>query len=657
MILGILFHLMVKNNLKDIRREFRTSAFQHIHLLNKDVEILRQFVRDAQFFFSASEEVTEEEFQYFVNYILGKGKILAAWIPAGQQEAPLIPAFMAYTYIDSRMAEAIFKSEDVQKALLKADSDTPLTTSCAFPFTVLEQDGEEPLIALVAPTHSYLWPGKEWPKGGKTGSLLIVVRANTIVTAPREVESPAREKLYAYLIGKDGRRETLLQPEGEEEPVAMATRIVKTLFRSFSFDESVRVPIGTREFELNFAPHDSLWGEALNGPVWTFLFMGIILTSAIAIALQMVINRQEQVQKLADLKTAELSLSEARQKAILKNIADGVLTMDKTGTINMFNLACEKMFGFFEYEVIGRSIKDYIPGLRHAGDEIGPECLGVVRESTGMHRDQTLFPLEISVGSIPEDPKNQFVGVVRDITLRKQDEEKLRKSNQALDDFVYIVSHDLKEPLRCIQNFSSFLLEDCEESLNDECLDYLQTMIRVARRMQDQIDSLLKFSRAGHKEFKTDNVDLEVVVEEVKDSLQRLIKESGAEIVAKDLPIVRYDRSCMVEIIMNLMQNALKYKKDDVTPVVEISARPGETPDIIVLCVKDNGIGIKRENLDVIFKMFKRLHGADQYGGGTGSGLPIVKKLIERHGGTIWAESEYGEGSTFCFTVQNSRPA
>ncbi|MEA2601293.1 MAG: hypothetical protein QOF89_2285 [Acidobacteriota bacterium] len=233
--------------------------------------------------------------------------------------------------------------------------------------------------------------------------------------------------------------------------------------------------------------------------------------------------------------------------------------------------------------------------------------------------------------------------------------EELHQSNKELDDFAYIASHDLKEPLRGIHNFSNFLLEDYAEKLDDEGRSKLETLMRLTRRMESLIDSLLHFSRLGRVDLAMDRVDLNEIVAEVVDSLAITLKEEGIEVrVPQPLPKVRADRARVGEIFANLVVNAMKYN-DKPQKWIEIGVTPngssgkGSTP---VFYVRDNGIGIPEKHHDAVFRIFKRLHGREKFGGGTGAGLTIVKKIVERHHGRIWLESAAGEGTTFYFTLQ-----
>jgi signal transduction histidine kinase len=233
----------------------------------------------------------------------------------------------------------------------------------------------------------------------------------------------------------------------------------------------------------------------------------------------------------------------------------------------------------------------------------------------------------------------------------QQRNEELNQSNKELDDFAYIASHDLKEPLRGIHNFSNFLLEDYSDKLDDEGRSKLETLMRLTRRMETLIDSLLQFSRLGRVDLGLDRVNLDQIVAEALDSLAISLREEKVEVrVPRPLPIVRADRARVGEIFHNLIVNAMKYN-DKPERWLEVGWREGGAGPP-VFYVRDNGIGIPEKHQDAVFRIFKRLHGRDKYGGGTGAGLTIVKKIVERHHGRIWLESSPGTGTTFYFTLQ-----
>ncbi len=240
----------------------------------------------------------------------------------------------------------------------------------------------------------------------------------------------------------------------------------------------------------------------------------------------------------------------------------------------------------------------------------------------------------------------------------------LERSNDELDSFAYVASHDLKEPLRGIHNYSLFLLEDYADRLDAEGVHKLETLVRLSQRMEGLIESLLQLSRVGRTELAVADVDPNAVLADVAELLQPRFEQTHTTLtVAGPLPTVRADRVRLQEVLYNLISNGMKYNDQPVKTVAVGLAPPeaaaGATRSVLaadfhVFYVRDNGIGIDARHQASIFKLFKRLHPQDKYGGGTGAGLAIAKKMVEKHGGSLWVESAPGEGATFYFTLPKS---
>jgi two-component system, chemotaxis family, sensor kinase Cph1 len=234
----------------------------------------------------------------------------------------------------------------------------------------------------------------------------------------------------------------------------------------------------------------------------------------------------------------------------------------------------------------------------------------------------------------------------------------LERSNTELDAFAYIASHDLKEPLRGIHNYSNFLIEDYGDVLHSDGIAKLQTLVRLTQRMEDLINSLLHYSRLGRTELSRQPTNLNDLVRQSIDILKIGGPPQAIEFRTKSLPTVACDRTLVSELFLNLMSNAIKYnnKTEKWVEIGLIESEPASSndPSLYTFYVRDNGIGIPQQHLERVFQIFKRLHAQDEYGGGTGAGLTIVQKIVARHGGKIWVESTPGEGSTFYFTLSGA---
>lgn len=273
-----------------------------------------------------------------------------------------------------------------------------------------------------------------------------------------------------------------------------------------------------------------------------------------------------------------------------------------------------------------------------------------------------------------EDRLSRLIFVaIEDVTERRQAEEQLRlfsakleRSNRELQEFASVASHDLQEPLRKIRAFGDRLKNKCFESLGEEGRDYLQRMQSAAERMQTLINDLLAFSRVETKARPFTTVDLARVTQGVLSDLEIQIERSAAIIEVAGLPVIEADSLQMRQLLQNLIGNALKYHRDGVPPVVKVygrvlqerrhTARGGAVAadQLCQLFVQDNGIGFDEKYLDRIFTVFQRLHGRQVYSG-TGVGLAICRKIVERHGGHITAQSAPGLGATFVATLPTSQ--
>ena len=223
----------------------------------------------------------------------------------------------------------------------------------------------------------------------------------------------------------------------------------------------------------------------------------------------------------------------------------------------------------------------------------------------------------------------------------------LGQSNAELENYTYVVSHDLKAPLRAIRSFSSFLLEDYGAKIDDAGQDYLNRIVKAAENMNALIDDLLLLSRVGRKSTKVEMVDLNDLLEEIVSDLRPIIEKRNSEVVVSKLPTISIQRTWIKQLFMNLIDNGLKFNKSE-TPRVEVkcSVRAKD----YLFSVHDNGIGIKQQYHRRIFNLFDRLNSKEEYEG-TGAGLAICKKVVENFGGRIWVESTPGKGSTFFFTI------
>jgi len=340
--------------------------------------------------------------------------------------------------------------------------------------------------------------------------------------------------------------------------------------------------------------------------------------------------------------------------------------IDRDGIVLRVNLAESDLLGFESAEMLGRHIWDFMSleeseksreWVRQLVTGSRPP-LPFEREYT--RRDGTRLTIEIHPKLI-RDAGGNVSGIrsfMLDVTARKRAEEslqeqaeKLARSNDELEQFAYVASHDLQEPLRKIQAFGDRLKMKCGAELNEEAQDYLRRMQNAAARMQTLIQDLLALSRVSSQGQPFAPVHLGEVVRLVISDLEIRIEQLGARIEVDALPVVVGDRVQLAQLLQNLIGNALKFSRPGQPPLVKVfSQTPGDHGDVCHIFIDDQGIGFDERYLDRIFQVFQRLHGRSEYDG-TGIGLAICRKIVDRHYGTITARSTPGKGSTFIVTL------
>ncbi|MFM9901722.1 MAG: ATP-binding protein [Polaromonas sp.] len=349
--------------------------------------------------------------------------------------------------------------------------------------------------------------------------------------------------------------------------------------------------------------------------------------------------------------SASLRDSETRMRGILASAKDAIITFDDQQTVLIFNTAAAVMFECNEADALGAPVTAFIPERFHdrhheyirtyraTGEAFG--------KAVGLRRSGLEFPVEISYSNVEQPSGTLHTLIIRDITARLANVEALKRSNHDLQQFAYVASHDLKTPLRSISGFIQLLERKYAPSFEEGAQSLINRTRDATRRLEQLTDDLLAYARVNSDMTPFAVVDLNDVATEVTHLLDAVITETGARVTVASLPSVRGARTQLVQLLLNLIGNALKYCKNR-SPVIRVSAlRQGSD---WVVSVEDNGIGIEEKHYERIFEVFKRLHGQNEYAG-TGIGLAVCRRVVHHHGGKIWVSSVAGQGSTFYFTI------
>jgi PAS domain S-box-containing protein len=382
---------------------------------------------------------------------------------------------------------------------------------------------------------------------------------------------------------------------------------------------------------------------------------GILVTAAI---------RDISVRKEAEKHLARM---EGRYRGLLEAAPDAMVVVNQKGDIVLLNVQAEKQFGYHRDELVGQRMKNIIPAgfaerliadaLRSTEDALAQQ-IGTGIEITGKRKDGTEFPIEIMLSPLESAEGVLVTAAIRDITTRKVAEahllykvEELNRSNEELGQFAYIASHDLQEPLRMVASYTQLLARRYKGRLDSDADEFITFAVDGANRMQRLIQDLLAYSRVGTKGKDLLVTSSEEALQRAILNLRGAIADSGAMVTHDPLPAVMADETQLVQLFQNLIGNAIKYQNPGV-PRIHISAIKNGGGKW-TFSVRDNGLGIDPQYFERIFVMFQRLHKREEFAG-TGIGLAICKKIVERHGGEISVQSQPGKGSTFSFALTGS---
>ena len=334
----------------------------------------------------------------------------------------------------------------------------------------------------------------------------------------------------------------------------------------------------------------------------------------------------------------------------------------QNGHFQLVNRQLAYILGYEEDELIGKSSLSFV--LAEDRDAVRENAIRMLKGGYSLGYEFRIINKQAKIKWVLETVvpiyyrrKRATLGSLIDVTERKQMEERLQqitaemqRSNTELEQFAYVISHDLQEPLRMVSSYTQLLAKRYSNKLDDDADEFISYAVNGAKRMQTLLHDLLEYSRVGTRGKPFSPVNCEHVVEQAMANLKIAIKECSASVSYDTLPTVIGDEGQLVRLFQNLIGNALKFRQDE-APQVQITAQ--RRNNIVTFSIKDNGIGIDPQHSQSIFEIFRRLHTREEYPG-TGMGLAICKKIVERHGGHISVQSQPGQGSTFYFSVDTA---
>lgn len=485
------------------------------------------------------------------------------------------------------------------------------------------------LLCEDEPTEKFLgFRSLDYGRGDDSLGLLLAVEKDQLLNAALEVKSQA----YLILTGLVG-----------------FSSIVGLVVGGWIAKPVADMADAIQEFENS--------GKVMDLPVNASAEAGYLARAFTSLARKVSEQREILRQEVRDREHAE-----REAKALVDSASDAIVTIDDLGTILTFNRRAEEIFGYAQDEVVGRNVstlmrdrdatrhQGYLDAFRRRGHGT---ILGEKKERLARRKDGSLFEIELTIGSVESSPGRTFIGILRDVSDRARMDRELREANmqllyanEELEEFTRAASHDLQAPLRSVLGFTELLKESLEDRLTEDELELMGCISEGGTRMRTLINSLLKLSQLSESEHSS--VSLNEVYESVVSNLHSEIEDRGATVTRDDLPRMKAHEPQLCQLLQNLIGNSLKYAHPDRHPRIHVGAvkRAG----VWHFFVKDNGMGIHPDHQTRVFEIFQRLHPRDEISG-SGVGLALCRKVIERHRGRIWIESTLGEGATFWFTL------
>ena len=656
------FLLTRVNAIADRYETFAENVNEDHAALQERLTGAQRRLESLQGFFAASESVTEHEFATFVSIAFGHFESANSlhWLVSDDREAKpnhMLQAPLAGIRFDPGRRIAVAANRNMVTDYyfddLPALIDAALTVDALVASTP-NGEGAEAWVALAIPAF-------EAPQAPirltDPGQRLRAVAIGTFSLQSMLDDAFSHEQTgYDYRvqgIGSDG----------------SSTWTFGSAIPGDRLTESRDLPVGGHLWRIDYVATDAFLQSEQDWVSWGVIMISLSFITVLNALALLATARTDFVQRLVVAKSDEASALSSNLSLILEHAADAIVSTDPDGRGVQINPAATKLLGYSADELTGEIIHDIIHPVDQEGRPHNREdcpMLSSTRQS-GIERfrrkDGSDFLAEYSTETI-QGPDGSFMGAVsilRDITERMQTEadrerfiERLTHANEELERFAFVASHDLQEPLRLISNFTGLLASRHGDKLDETGRTYIQHTLSATARMQALITDLLAYGRMNSDaNVMGRDVDLAALITNTLDTLGPAVQAVRDQIKVGAMPTVRGNPARLGQLLQNLIGNAVKFQPPGQQAVIDISAR--DLGDRWEIAVADNGIGIKRDYREQIFKPFKRLHSPDTYPG-SGMGLAICRKIVESHGGVLTMEGNEPHGSVFRFTLPKASP-
>lgn len=652
--LSILSFVMALNgNINRLSDNFKSDGSKQYSLLTRQFDTYVAGQKIAQAGLSYYEKFTVENFKRITSPLLTDHKFTAFMMVSIQGG---ITTVNSVNYQQGKTVQAGTPLADIkaiQEGIVKAGKTRDLVTTEIF--SIKGDSAEKNKMALIMPITN---------NGAARNYIVGILDVPTILAGVLRLSDLQDQTIIHLYDNTDNKFDLVFYKDKNglhySSPDKRQSYEYVTRRVPFSFEETILLP--SRSLRIVFAPTQDYLSRAADFFSWSILVFGMLITVILSAFIFSLVTGNIKTQSRVDEQTLALrnmtqELRESGEKisAIVDNTVDGIITIDEKGTIESFNRACEKIFGYTADEALGQNINmlmpephqsqhdQYLKGYKETG--IG-KIVGVGREVEGRRKNGTLFPIDLAVGVVNIQGRRIYCGTLRDITERKKMYELLQKSNKDLEQFAYIASHDLRAPLRAIDQLAGWLQEDLDDRLDDESREHMEMLRGRVARMETLLNDLLEYSRVGRNV----NKDSAIVRgnELIEDITLLLSPPPGFNIFfSPSLRDIQLQKLPLHQVLLNLISNAIKHH-DKNTGRVEVRVTNRGHAEY-EFTVSDDGPGIPRKLHKKAFEMFQTLQPRDKVEG-SGMGLALVKKIVSNIGGEITMDSEVGCGTKISFT-------